>query len=350
MTQVTEERLRVFLSERTGDPDLAITQFQELIAGWSRITYIVTVETRSVPELPPLIIQVEKLESVIVDSSIERDFQVLSALAGAGLPVPRVFWYEADLSILGGPFLVMERLKGRSFDTSNNKDRDILGEHWKNRSALPMSIVEALVAVHSSSLDGVAFLPSALSGEATAEYELNRCRTLARGASVENEEVVTLALYWLERNCPKSGWLTLIHGDFHMRNLLIDGDRISGIVDWEVTRVSNPLFDLAYMSIPYLSGKFFASGSPLVGGLMPLEWLLSEYGRRTGRISSEADFRFWRVLATLTLLLIVSKGVSDFEAGKLTSIRNAWARFSEPVLHEDLLNLLVQIKTPVTGQ
>jgi aminoglycoside phosphotransferase (APT) family kinase protein len=126
-----------------------------------------------------------------------------------------------------------------------------------------------------------------------------------------------------------------------MRNLLIDGEHVSGIVDWEVARIGNPLFDLAYMSIPYLSGKFFSPGSDLVGGVLPQDWLLAEYERRTGRPVPAVEFHFWRVLATLNLLLVVAKGVSDFEAGALTSIRNAWARFSEPVLHEDILNLLM---------
>ena len=340
MIDAKAKGLEDFLVRETGQPDLAVKEFRELVAGWSRLTYLATVETAADPAPRRLVIQVEKADGVIVDSSVARDVQVLRVLSAAGLPVARALWYGADPAILGGPFMVTEFLPGRSFDTSNAEHRGVLRDHWQRQSALPSAIVDALVKVHACPLSGLSFLPSAASGEATAEYELERCRMLAREAKVEDEAIVALALHWLERHQPETGWLTLVHGDFHMRNLLIDGERVSGVVDWEVARLSNPLFDLAYMSIPYLSGKFFTPGSDMTGGLLPRDWLLDEYERRTGRRASDADFLFWRVLATLTLLLVVSKGVSDFEAGTLTSIRNAWARFSEPVLHEDILNLL----------
>ena len=341
MTDARAKKLEDFLAQEAGQPDLAVKEFRELVAGWSRLTYLATIETAAEPGPQRLVIQVEKADGLVVDSSVARDIQVLRVLAAAGLPVARALWYGADPAILGGPFMVTEFLQGRSFDTSNAEHRAVLRDHWQQRSALPSAIVNALVGVHACPLHGLSFLPSAASGEATAVYELERCRTLAHEARVKDEPIVALAFHWLERHRPETGSLTLVHGDFHMRNLLIDGERVSGIVDWEVARLSNPLFDLAYMSIPYLSGKFFAAGSDLVGGLLPQDWLLGEYERRTGRRASDADFLFWRILATLNLLLVVAKGVSDFEAGTLTSIRNAWARFSEPVLHEDILNLLV---------
>lgn len=340
MSDAKARKLEGFLGQEAGQPDLVVTEFRELVAGWSRLTYLATVETAAEPGPRRLVIQVEKSDGVVVDSSVARDVQVLRVLAAEGLPVARALWYCADPTIMGGPFMVTEFLQGRSFDTSNAEHRAVLRDHWQRRSTLPSSIIDALVMVHACPLDGLALLPAAASGAGTAGYELERCRRLAREARVKDEAIVALALHWLERHRPETGWLTLVHGDFHMRNLLIDGELVSGVVDWEVARISNPLFDLAYLCIPYLCGKFFAPGSELAGGLLPQDWLLGEYERRTGRRASDADFRFWRVLATLNLLLVVAKGVSDFEAGTLTSIRNAWARFSEPVLHEDILSLL----------
>lgn len=334
-------KLQDFLARETGEPALAVTGLRELVAGWSRLTYLATLEIPSEAQPRPVVVQVEKADGVIVGSSTARDVQALRVMAAAGLPVARPLWHSADATLLGGAFMVSELLPGRSFDTSNAEHRAALREHWERRSALPSSVVQGLASVHACPLQDLSFLPSAPSGEAAARYELERCHLLAQEARVAQEAVVAVAFHWLERHCPRAGSLALVHGDFHMRNLLVDGDRLTGIVDWEVARISDPLFDLAYMSIPYLSGKFFAPGSDRVGGLMPLQWLLEEYARRTGRLAAPDEFLFWRVLATLDLLLVVAKGVSDFEAGTLTSIRNAWARFSEPVLHEDLLNLLL---------
>ena len=341
MSNDIAKKLESFLAGQAGQSGLAVTEFRELVAGWSRQTYLAAIQTAAEPAPQRIVIQVEKAGGVIVGSSVARDVQVLRVLAAAGLPVPQPMSASADPEVLGGPFMVTQFLPGRSFDMSNAEHRETLRNHWQRQTALPWAILDALVAVHASPVDELLFLPSAASGEATALYELERCRMLAQDARVGHEPVVALALHWLERHQPEAGALTLVHGDFHMRNLLIDGERVSGIVDWEVARLSNPLFDLAYMSIPYLSGKFFAPGSDLVAGVLPQDRLLAEYERRTGRRVEGAEFLFWRVLATLNLLLVVAKGVSDFEAGALTSARNAWARFSEPVLHEDILNLLI---------
>lgn len=333
------EKLARLLARETGQPRLALRDLRELVAGWSRVTYLATLQDD--PEVAPrgIVVQVEKPDGLVVGSSVARDAQVLRVLADAGLPVARPLCH-GDGEIFGGPFMVTELLPGRSFDLSNAKDRAALQEHWDSRSGLPAALVDTLARLHSTPLERLSFLPSAPSTEATARLEIERCRTLAREARVQGDPVVALAFHWLERHAPETGWLTLVHGDFHMRNLLIEGERVTGVVDWEVARLGNPLFDLAYMSIPYLGGKFFTPGAELVAGLMPQDWLLAEYARRTGRQATSAEFLFWRVLATLNLLLVVAKGVSDFEAGTLTSIRNAWARFSEPVLHEDILDLL----------
>jgi aminoglycoside phosphotransferase (APT) family kinase protein len=340
MSETAAGKLEEFLA-----PGAEVTEWRELVAGWSRLTYMAKLQTAADPVPHAVVIQVEKAGGVIIGSSVARDVQVLRALSEAGLPVARPLWSSDDPAILGGPFMVTQLLPGRSFDMSNAQDRKTLQDHWQRQTALPGAVVQALANVHASPLHALSFLPSAGSGEAAASYEIDRCRMLAREARVEDVPVVALAFHWLERHRPRPGPLALVHGDYHMRNLLIDDERVSGIVDWEVARLSDPVFDLAYMSIPYLSGKFFAPVSELVGGLMPLDWLLAEYERRTGRAISRADFRFWRVLATLNLLLVVAQGVSDFEAGKLTSIRNAWARFSEPVLHEDILDLLRTTET-----
>ncbi|MGE4240145.1 phosphotransferase family protein [Ramlibacter sp.] len=340
MTDDLARKLEAFLARQDERADLAVTEFRELVAGWSRQTYLAAIRRAPDAALQRVVVQVEKAGGVIADSSMARDVQVLRVLSAAGLPVARPLWASDDASILGGPFMVAQLLPGRSFDMSDAAQRETLRSHAQRDSGLGAAIVDALAAVHSTPVEHLPFLPSAELGRATAQYEIDRCRRLAQLARVEHEPVVALAFHWLERHRPASGTLALVHGDFHMRNLLIDGERVTGIVDWEVTRISEPLFDLAYMSIPYLGGKFFTPGAELVAGVLPQDRLLAEYQGRTGRRIGEADFHFWRVLATLSLLLVVSKGVSDFEAGTLTSARNAWARFSEPVLHEDILNLL----------
>lgn len=54
---------------------------------------------------------------------------------------------------------------------------------------------------------------------------------------VENEK-------W-EEEAPGS----LIHGDIHFEHILVDGDMLSGLIDFNKTLVGDPLFDIAYFSV-----------------------------------------------------------------------------------------------------
>jgi aminoglycoside phosphotransferase (APT) family kinase protein len=53
---------------------------------------------------------------------------------------------------------------------------------------------------------------------------------------------------WLEANRPGSFQPTLMHGDYHMRNVLVAPDppgRVVAILDWETATIGDPFLDLA---------------------------------------------------------------------------------------------------------
>jgi aminoglycoside phosphotransferase (APT) family kinase protein len=46
---------------------------------------------------------------------------------------------------------------------------------------------------------------------------------------------------------PPSGPLVLVHGDLHLRHLLVDrGGRATGVIDWGDTCLAHPAVDLAF--------------------------------------------------------------------------------------------------------
>jgi aminoglycoside phosphotransferase (APT) family kinase protein len=47
--------------------------------------------------------------------AVDREFRVLSALAGTDVPVPRPVLFCDDAQVIGTPFYLMERLRGRIF-------------------------------------------------------------------------------------------------------------------------------------------------------------------------------------------------------------------------------------------
>jgi aminoglycoside phosphotransferase (APT) family kinase protein len=51
---------------------------------------------------------------------------------------------------------------------------------------------------------------------------------------------------WLARNQPPPAQSEVIcHGDFHALNIVVDGGRLSGVVDWARAIVAEPAYDVA---------------------------------------------------------------------------------------------------------
>lgn len=52
----------------------------------------------------------------------------------------------------------------------------------------------------------------------------------------------------LKNDFKNSNCITLIHGDFWQNNVIIDNDKLAGIVDWEFSGIGNPYEDFAILS------------------------------------------------------------------------------------------------------
>jgi aminoglycoside phosphotransferase (APT) family kinase protein len=94
---------------------------------------------------------------------------------------------------------------------------------------------------------------------------------------------------WLQRNQPSSGVPGLIHGDFHLGNVLFDrsGPNVVAIVDWEMCTIGDPLLDLGWLlaTWPQPGQRRDILGSALAraGGLPNQTDLISNYARNFAR-------------------------------------------------------------------
>jgi aminoglycoside phosphotransferase (APT) family kinase protein len=103
-------------------------------------------------------------------------------------------------------------------------------------------------------------------------------------------------LRWLEDHLPAPAEPRLLHGDFRMGNLMIDGDGIAAILDWELAHIGDPAQDLAYICTP--SWRFTRHDRP-VGGFAQIGDFLSAYETASGAPVDRSRFDFWLVYSTL---------------------------------------------------
>jgi aminoglycoside phosphotransferase (APT) family kinase protein len=171
-----------------------------------------------------------------------REARVLRALGGTAVPIPRLVAASADAGVIGAPFHITERLDG-----------------WVIRDALPEPItrpdaasrvgaafMEALAALHAVDWQAaglgdfgrpVGFLERQVT-RWTRQLESYRQRPLPDLDAVAA---------WLTAHRPPEAPPALIHGDYHLDNVMYAPSlppRVVAILDWETATIGDPLIDV----------------------------------------------------------------------------------------------------------
>jgi aminoglycoside phosphotransferase (APT) family kinase protein len=237
-----------------------------------------------------------------------REFRVLVALIDTNVPVPRPLLACEDLSIIGAPFYLMERVPGivvrRTLPTSFAEPA--------TREALGFALVDRLADLHAVDWQAVGLADF---GKPTGylERQLRRWSGQLDASRTRPLPDLDAVGAWLRANLPESGPGTIVHGDYRLDNVIIAPEppaRIHAIVDWEMATLGDPLADLGY-----LLSFWRELGDPHMG-LGEEEWRISElpgfptrsqlvarYAERTGRKMTHVAFYVALAIWKLAILL-----------------------------------------------
>ena len=154
------------------------------------------------------------------------------------------------------------------------------------------------------------------------------------------DPVVDDAYAWVRARPPDPCPPSLVHGDYRIGNCLGEDGKITAILDWELSYVGDPRYDLGYISLEYEAGRFTDPGSPLLGAVADRDWFLAEYEARSGRPVDLEVVRTYAALAALMLYAILTTGLRLYANGDTQDIRLAWTRFVLPGVRQDLSGLM----------
>ncbi|MEU9289936.1 phosphotransferase family protein [Streptomyces sp. NPDC048275] len=251
-----------------------------LHGGRSNLTYEVTDGThRWVLRRPPL--------GVLTPTAhdMDREYRVVAALAGTGVPVARAVLSCTDPEVLGAPFCVVDFVEGAVLRDGD----EAAGLPPADARRAAEALVDALVALHSVDAADVG-----LGGFGRPEGYLERQVRRWRGqwAKVATRELPDLEELHgrLARAVPPSGAPTVVHGDYRLDNtILAPGDlgRIAAIVDWEMATLGDPLADLGMLLMywdptcePVLGARHVPTANP---GFPSGRELAERYAAKSGR-------------------------------------------------------------------
>lgn len=299
--------------------ELEIRQFG---AGHSNLTYALKVgDWEGVLRKPPLGPVAPKAHNM------EREFKILQALAPVFPAAPKPYVFSDDTSIAGGPFFVMERRHGIVLDTE-------FPEGMKATAAMARRIsekmVDTLVELHAIDYTRTALVEMA-KPEGFMERQVKGWIGRYERSRTDDIEEVDALKRWMLDNIPESQEPTIIHYDFKLNNAMFSEDfsSITGLFDWEMTTVGDPLADLgAAMSYwiqaddPELLKR--GMGKPPVTvneGFYSREEFIRSYGEKSGRDVSQIDF--YLTFAYFKLAVIVQQIYFRYKNGQTQDPRFA---------------------------
>lgn len=187
---------------------------------------------------------------------VDREFRVMKALAGTGVPVPPVLHLSEEESPIGRMFYVMAFVEGRIFwdpalpEAAGNAER----------AAIYDAMNGTLAALHDVDIEAAGLGDFGKPGS-YFERQLGRWTSQYRASETGTIAGMDRLISWLEMHLPSDdGLVSLVHGDYRLDNMIFAADRpaVVAVLDWELSTLGHPFADIAYQCmqwrLPHASG------------------------------------------------------------------------------------------------
>jgi aminoglycoside phosphotransferase (APT) family kinase protein len=254
-------------------------------------------------------------------TDVYRQVRLLRALKAAGYPAPDVPWASRDDNVLGAPFIVMERLPGRTFIVW-----DPAPEFLESRRRLPrlwMATADALGQLHQ--LDWRRDLAD-WERPTSLDEEMERwVRLLRHTADGKTRELAALLFATLEDRKPPDGEVGIVHGDLQPGNVLFENHRAAGVIDWDLAAIAPQSLDVGWLLMIADRPSWVAGWSPR--GAPARGDLLVAYHGAGGTVTSDLDWH--QAFAHFRMAVITGLNLKLHRSGRRPD--PTWERFAECV-------------------
>jgi aminoglycoside phosphotransferase (APT) family kinase protein len=168
-----------------------------------------------------------------------KDARTLIALRNSSIPVPQVIGYDSKLGAI-----LLERIEGHSnfVELADDMAKEDIARHL-------MTIAGDLHRLSPSDLD-LPHLTVPASTDESVDLTITSLKQALPALGDDLDPFFAFAINWLERKKPTSrNHISLVHSDLGPGNFLFKGNKITGLVDWEVAHFGDAMEDLATIAI-----------------------------------------------------------------------------------------------------
>ena len=281
------QRLGEFLVSQ-GLTDIAQVQATLLTGGQSNPTYRLDIGTQQ------LVLRKKPAGDLLPSAhAVDREFRVMQALQGSGVPVPKMLLYSDDLSLLGTAFYVMPFMQGRVFF-----DQTLPGMTPQQRGEVYRDVNRAIATLHTINPESVGLGDFGRAGNYFAR-QINRWGKQYLENHTQPIADLGKLIDWLPERIPASEEVSIVHGDYRLDNVMLHPTepRAIAVLDWELSTLGHPLADFSYHCMGWHIPPALWRG---IGGLdlqalgIPSEAkYVSQYVQTTGLKAVEEHWDFY---------------------------------------------------------
>jgi aminoglycoside phosphotransferase (APT) family kinase protein len=256
------------------------------------------------------------------DETMRREARVLAALEGSNVPHPALIAAEPTTDAIGAAFYLMEPIDGfhapSGLPEPHRSDAEL-------RHRMGLAMVDGIVALGAVDHEAVG-LADLGRAEQYLERQVQRWQSQLASYSAlpgyDGPDIpgVDRVARWLEDNRPTTFRPGIIHGDYHLANVLFSrtGPELAAIVDWELTTIGDPLLDLGWLLATWPERDGMQIGGAMAvepwSGFPSIDELVAHYRARSDRDLSAIDW--YGVLACFKLGIILEGTHARAAAGQ----------------------------------
>jgi aminoglycoside phosphotransferase (APT) family kinase protein len=259
----------------------------------------------------PLVVRRPPPDRPGADRTVRREATVLAALAGTDVPHPRFRGLCEDAAVMGGSFLVTDEVRG--FNATNAMPGPA-GHDAQHRRSMGFALIDALARLARVPLS-TGDLATLGKADHFLERQVERWAAQLAGYAETPGWSGAGALgpvaevgAWLQANLPADYRPGLMHGDYHIANVLYDpaAPRVAAILDWEMAAIGDPLLDLGRLTTVWPNARNEGLLSLKVApwdGFPDEAAMIDRYAAATGR--SMAALPWFQMLACYKFAIVL---------------------------------------------
>lgn len=296
------DALTAFLRAAFADEqEVSVAAANTVSRGMSKKTVLLDLtDNRALPDV--LVLRMDQSMTNYLGTAVADEYPPLALLWEHGARVAQPFAVEPTGAIVGEPFILSAKVTGAA-----------VGGNFvfpPRNEALVADFAACLAGIHAVPADE---FPGGI--PTTPHIDAEIAKTYADWQAMETPSAIMEAGFrWVRENQHLAyGAPAVVHNDFNFNNLLVEGDRVTAVVDWEFVHVGTAAADIGY----------FYYGAENVGSFAGF---CEAYVRAGGTLPPREQIDFYILWGQLRLGVLAFQAAHALDSGTTTNIRFGVAR------------------------